>query len=212
MNIEQIRAHIDDLIRTKGKNYRSLSLQIGKNEAYLHQYINKGSPLRLPEQQRRRLAEILDVDEQELTDIKLPKTIFSRAPHTQTALIEMLSFEGQNSETIGFLSLPLADFHNMTASEASAVKMLRAVGDSMSPTLKDGDYVLADFSCRTYSADGLYLISSKDHYAIRRVQQILPGELMLISDNANYKPVSLSAKKVEIAAKIVFCFKAKKIG
>ncbi|MBQ7659393.1 MAG: S24 family peptidase [Alphaproteobacteria bacterium] len=212
MNIEQIRTHIDDLIRKKGKNYRSLSLQIGKNEAYLHQYINKGSPLRLPEEQRRKLAEILDVDEQELTDIKLPKTIFSNAPHTPTALIEMVSFEGKNSPTIGFMSLPLTDFRNMTASDPSSVKMLRVAGDSMSPTLKNGDYVLADFSCNAYSTDGLYLIAGKDYYAIRRVQQISPSELMLISDNANYKPVSLSAKKVDVAAKVVFCFKAEKIG
>ena len=32
MDIDQIRTHIDNLIKEKGKNYRSLSLSIGKTK------------------------------------------------------------------------------------------------------------------------------------------------------------------------------------
>ena len=91
MNAEQIRAHIADLIKQKGKNLRSVSIAIGKNEAYLHQFVHKGSPVRLPEEDRRKMADLLDVDEQELTDIKLPNSVTPSLKHARTALIEMIS-------------------------------------------------------------------------------------------------------------------------
>ncbi len=212
MNIEQIRAHIDHLIRTSGSNYRSLSLQIGKNEAYLHQYINKGSPLRLPEPQRRRLAELLEVDEQELTDLPLPKTISQNRGRSQTALVEMISSQNLNHETIGFLSLPKSDFINITSKDPNSVKMLRVVGDSMVPTLKDRDYILADFSSNQIDTDGLYLIRSAKQISIKRIQQLSPSEVVLISDNTNYKPISVNLKKLEILAKVFFVFRTEKIA
>ena len=107
MNAEQIRAHIADLIKEKGKNLRALSLAIGKNEAYLHQFIHKGSPMRLPEEDRRKMAGILDVDEQELTDIKLPNIASQSLKHPKAALIEMIS-PNISAGTIGFLSFPIS--------------------------------------------------------------------------------------------------------
>jgi len=214
MDIDQIRTHIDNLIKEKGKNYRSLSLSIGKNEAYLHQFINKRSPVRLPEEQRRKLAMLLDVDEQELTDIKLPKTITPVSSHAKTALVEMISLNLDQSaqSTEGFFSLPAADFSNITSTSPEFIKMLRVSGDSMDPTLKDGDFVLADFSFNHFGADGLYLVRTSNHFIIRRLQQISSNELVLISDNANYKSVSLPFKKVDIAGKIIFALKAQRIG
>ena len=218
MSPDQIRTHINNLIKQKGKNYRSLSLAMGKNEAYLHQYINKGSPSRLPEEQRRILARILDVDEQELTDIRLPKTVLQTVGPTRTALIEMLSSDEQAntdhlaSNTSGFFSIPLSDFSNITSSPADMIKMVRITGDSMSPTLKDGDYILADFSQPKFSTDGLYLISSANHLLVKRLQQISASELMFISDNTNYKSISMNIKKVNIVGKVIFIFRTEKIA
>lgn len=215
MNIDQIRAHIDELIRQKGKKYRSLSLSIGKNEAYLHQFINKGSPLRLPEEQRRKLAQILEVDEQELTDIQLPKTLEPICSHKQTALIEMISSsKAPNSpqDTTGFWSLPFSDFSNITSSSPQSVKMLRVCGDSMSPTLKEGDFVLADFSNNFFNADGLYLISSAGSLFVKRLQQLSSSELMIISDNINYKNITQPLKKIDIAGKIILILRSEKVA
>ena len=210
MTVDQIRHHIDELIRQKGKNYRSLSMAIGKNEAYLHQYINKGSPLRLPEEQRRKLATLLEVDEQELTDIKLPKTLQSAITHSENTTIEMLSLD--SGKTTGFWSLPLKEVSSVSHTDPDNLKLFCVSGDSMLPTLKDGDYIFADCSVQNFTGDGLYIISIGDRLTIRRIQQISPNDVSLISDNINYKSVNTSIKKLKIIGRIFYALKAEKIG
>ena len=70
--MDDIRKKIGRLINERGLNYAQVSLAIGKNIAYLQQYIKNGSPRRLGEVERQKLANILRVDEQELTDLVLP--------------------------------------------------------------------------------------------------------------------------------------------
>lgn len=211
MDADKIRLHIAHLIKEKHKNLRALSLAIGKNEAYLHQFVHKGSPVRLPEEDRRKLASLLDVDEQDLTDIKLPKTFSSPTIQSKTALLEMLGAD-TNSGTTGFFSLPIEDFSNLTSVLPNMVKILRISGDAMLPTLKDGDYVLSDTSENSFSADGLYVIVLNNRYTVKRVQQISNDKLLLISDNTHYQSVSVLKTDITIYGKIICIFKTEKIG
>lgn len=70
-SIDDVRKKIARLIVEKGLNYAQVSLAIGKNVAYIQQFIKNGSPRRLGEVERHKLAQILRVDEQELTDLPL---------------------------------------------------------------------------------------------------------------------------------------------
>lgn len=76
---EEIRKKIARLITERGLNYAKVSLSIGKNIAYIQQFIKNGSPRRLGEVERQKLARLLKVDEQELTDLPL-KVYSSSAP------------------------------------------------------------------------------------------------------------------------------------
>lgn len=76
-NTEEIRRKIARLIVERGLNFAQVSLAIGKNIAYIQQFIKNGSPRRLGEVDRHKLAQILRVDEQELTDLPLKSTIGS---------------------------------------------------------------------------------------------------------------------------------------
>ena len=76
--MEEVRRKISRLISERGLNYAQVSLQIGKNIAYIQQFIKNGSPRRLGEVERHKLAQILKVDEQELTDLPISsKTRYS---------------------------------------------------------------------------------------------------------------------------------------
>lgn len=68
---EEIRKKIARLINERGLNFAKVSLSIGKNIAYIQQFIKNGSPRRLGEVERQKLARLLKVDEQELTDLPL---------------------------------------------------------------------------------------------------------------------------------------------
>lgn len=213
MNIEQIRQHIDQLIKEKGKNYRSLSLAVGKNEAYLHQYINKGSPLRLPESERRKLAELLDVDEQELTDIKLPKTMPSNNKNPNTCIINILDSSGSDDIVFeqGFWALPASSYLNLTGLSPEDVKIFPVLDDSMSPTAENGDFVLINTKIQTFLSDGLYLINNQNTVNLRRLQRVSQNELLVISDNVHYKNISVAPKKTTIIGKAFLLYKAQKI-
>ena len=50
----------------RGFSLAALSARIGRNAAYLQQYVERGTPRRLPEDDRRHLAIVLNVDEREL--------------------------------------------------------------------------------------------------------------------------------------------------
>ncbi len=71
---DNIREKIKVIIkRDKKYNLRDLSRTLKKNDAYLQQYLFRGTPKILPEEYRHRLAEILNVNITELTPNWLKK-------------------------------------------------------------------------------------------------------------------------------------------
>lgn len=83
---EEIRKKIARLISERGLNFAKVSLSIGKNIAYIQQFIKNGSPRRLGEVERQKLARLLKVDEQELTDLPLKVPSDSAAAVNQDIL------------------------------------------------------------------------------------------------------------------------------
>src|SRR3954454_18231006 len=57
------RAALAALIEARGEDYAGLSRLIGRNSAYIQQFIKRGTPRRLAEQDRRRLAAYFGVEE-----------------------------------------------------------------------------------------------------------------------------------------------------
>lgn len=64
--MDAVRKLILDRMTDKGTNLAELSRSIGKNHAYLQQFINRGVPAELPEKVRRVLAPALGVTESSL--------------------------------------------------------------------------------------------------------------------------------------------------
>lgn len=60
---ETARENVSRLASAGGHSLASLSIRIGRNVAYLQQFVKRGTPRRLPEDERRALAIILQVDE-----------------------------------------------------------------------------------------------------------------------------------------------------
>lgn len=58
-----VRQNLIRFAAERGESLTSLSLKLGRNVAYLQQFVGRGSPRRLPEEERRMLAITLNVDE-----------------------------------------------------------------------------------------------------------------------------------------------------
>ena len=63
---DPVRALVDKQLTAKGLSMKEVSLAIGRNETYVQQFLTKGSPKRLHENDRPKLAELLDVSEDQL--------------------------------------------------------------------------------------------------------------------------------------------------
>ncbi len=74
---------------------------------------------------------------------------------------------------------------------------LAVEGDSMTPTLNDGDIVVCDTG--GWSGDGIYIIRTQGHLYIKRVVQSSSG-FQVISDNPKYPPYI--AEETEIIGRV----------
>ena len=70
------RKRLLDLAAAKGDSLSQLSVMLGRNVSYLQQFVRKGSPRRLEERDRRKLADYFGVSEAELA--ALPALLHTR--------------------------------------------------------------------------------------------------------------------------------------
>ncbi len=63
---DDARRTLADLVGRYGESLASLSRMIGRNDAYLHQFIYRGTPQRLHEDDRLKLAQYFRVSERVL--------------------------------------------------------------------------------------------------------------------------------------------------
>ena len=70
--LDHVRARLLKLVREQNTDLKAASLATGRNAAYLHQFIFRGTPKVLPEDVRGALAEHLGVDEDLLRHRRIP--------------------------------------------------------------------------------------------------------------------------------------------
>lgn len=219
---EYVRKHIDNLLLEKGISYAQASRGIGKGVAYIHQYINKRSPVRLPETQRKRLSIILDVPEEELTDINVFKisssSINSNSSNTISIdIIDTVACCGGGLEvfgenTIGQWIMPSIDYKDIAHTAPDNIKMLRVKGDSMEPTLKDGDWVLVDIAKLMPDSDGMFLLQLSTGLSVKRLQGTISNEILVKSDNPKYQAITAEIGEIKILGKVIYTLNAEKVG
>lgn len=78
----------------------------------------------------------------------------------------------------------------LTPGKAATVE---ARGDSMEPTIRNGDLLLVDMSVNRLIDDAIYLLERDGGVTVKRVQRRFDGSIVIISDNAHYESEHLSA-------------------
>ena len=206
---EEIRQLLASVIEQKGLNYRRISLMLGKGDSYIQRFIKMGLPERLPENIRLQLSKILQIDEQQLTDLPIERNYMPT--DDKTVIIDIISATAccgygidkpYSDEIVGKWIMPLKDFKELTFAKPEHIKQMRVIGDSMEPTIKDGDYILTDTSYRGFEVDGIYLIRMLNGLAVKRLQAGL-NDVKILSDNKKYEPITASAGEIQIIGKVI---------
>lgn len=188
MENEDPREALDRLIVENGDDYAGLSKLVGRNAAYIQQFIKRGSPKRLPEKERGILARYFGVDENVLGGM------ISSAAKAGLRLIPKLAVDASagagalnEGETlagkIGFDEKWL----RKQGLEPSKLSLIRVEGESMAPTLNHDDDIMVDKSAATAPVrDGLHVIRMDDVLMVKRLARGPAGRLSVLSDNPAY--------------------------
>jgi phage repressor protein C with HTH and peptisase S24 domain len=87
----------------------------------------------------------------------------------------------------------------------SRLRLLQVEGDSMLPTLCDGDTVLVDLSRCSPSPAGIFVLHDGAGLVAKRLEHVPtsePARLRIISDNPRYAPYECLASEVTIVGRI----------
>ena len=229
----EVRKYLDEAIKGKGFNYRELSLQIGRTDSYLHRFVKYGQPRYLDKNDRQLLAMILGVDENKLTDKEEPilpahlsgvvaiadkmKSLFTSKDEVTIDILNVSACCGSGEEVnsedvVGKLVMSNVDFRAMSlTSSPKNIKMIKAMGDSMSPTINDGDWCFVDVSLNSAVSDGIYLIKIKSGIAIKRLQLGFTDNVVVKSDNPCYDPENVNLTDVNVVGKVIYVLNGRKV-
>ena len=184
------RAALARLIDEQGADYSSLSRMLGRNPAYIQQYIKRGTPRRLAEEDRRLLARYFNVAEETLGGPAPPPA--ADAGLLRVARLEVGASAGPGSLAAdererGHIAFDPAWLRRM-ASDPKRLSLIRVDGDSMVPTLADGDEILVDRGdAAERLRDGIYVLRIEDALVVKRVAPHPAGRTLSIrSDNEAY--------------------------
>jgi len=195
------RAAFAALIEAGGHSHAALSRLIGRNAAYLQQYLARGSPRELAERDRARLAAYLGVPEAALG---APEA----AGLVQVARLDVGASAGPGGlvgdearRRPGALDPGLL---RQLGVRAAAASMIRVQGESMLPTLADGDEILVDGDRRVPGTRAALFVLRLDGELMVKRLRALGGEIEIASDNPAW-PVRLAgAGETEIMGRVVW--------
>lgn len=184
------RKALERLCAERGEDFAGLSRLLGKNPAYIQQYIRRGTPRRLKEEERRKLARYFGVSESLLG---APQEAERSAGLIAVPRIPVRASAGPGAIPNGERALPYFAFDErwlkaLTGASAANLAIIKVEGDSMAPTLNDGDDILIDRGeCDERLRDGIYVVRVEDVLLVKRLAIHPLGKRVTVqSDNPAY--------------------------
>lgn len=194
MDDEAVRNRIDSLIRESGQGYAAISRLLGRNPAYMQQYIKRGVPRRLGESERRIVAQHFGVSEASLGALPpAPRQQDTPGPDDSVMGFQLIPYLDPRTGKIPDIDQPeMFVFDRAMAAQlaltgARHLAALTIEGDAMFPTLAAGDKILVDIGNHRGLQDGVYVLRTDAALLIKRLS-VNPVTLRvsILSDNAAY--------------------------
>jgi len=185
------RLELERLCAERGADFAGLSRMLGRNAAYIQQYVRRGTPRRLGEEERRKLASFFGVAETVLGGpseaISAPAGLISIDRHAVAVSA------GPGAIVTEELGKPYFAFDErwlkaLTPSAPSNLSIVRVEGDSMAPTLNAGDDILVDLGdSGPRLRDGIYVLRTDEALVVKRLALNPVGRRVTVqSDNPAY--------------------------
>jgi hypothetical protein len=185
------RIVLERLCMERGEDFAGLSRMLGRNSAYIQQFVRRGVPKRLKEEERRKLARYFAV-----SDALLGGPSGAVAPLEGLIAVNrtpVRASAGPGAMVSDEAGRPYFAFDErwlkaLTASPADKLSIIRVEGDSMAPTLNPGDDILVDLGDREERLrDGIYVLRIDDALMVKRIAlHPVARRVTVQSDNPAY--------------------------
>jgi SOS-response transcriptional repressor LexA len=185
------RLVLERLCAERGEDFAGLSRMLGRNAAYIQQFVRRGVPRRLREEERGKLARYFGISESLLGgpagDIAAADGLVSVKRHP------VMVSAGPGAIVSEELGKPYFAFDErwlkaLTPSPPSSLSIVRVEGDSMAPTLNAGDDILVDLGdAAERLRDGIYVLRIDDALVVKRIAlNPIARRITVQSDNPAY--------------------------
>ncbi|WP_300113492.1 S24 family peptidase [Sphingobium sp.] len=212
---QDARATLERLIADRGDNYADLSRLIGRNAAYIQQFIKRGTPRKLDEDDRRVLARYFGVSEDMLGGVAsaAPAPVRGRGLPAVVSVPRLAlgaSAGGgtldDDERTAGVMAFDARWLRHLGV-RPQRVSIIRVDGESMAPTLSDGDDIMVDHDDDADRLrDGVYVLRLDGVLMVKRIAMgPLRGRFSVLSDNAHYPDwADIDPALVDIVGRVVW--------
>lgn len=216
MNNSLIRSRLDQLIRDHSEDgYTSISSLIGKNHAYIQQFIKRGIPKQLRPIDRKILAKHFGVPDEYLGG--LSGFSESTTPYHSPINTLFISYYDVKASAgsgavnefdtlMGTLPFDKNLLRDLGCSEPDHLAVLKVHGDSMTPTLNDGDDILLDTRIEHARRDAIYVLRNEGTLLVKRVSvNPATGLITVKSDNPLYENwENCPAESVDLIGRVIW--------
>ncbi|SER01368.1 S24 family peptidase [Sphingobium sp. YR768] len=212
---QNARIALDRLIADRGENYADLSRLIGRNPAYIQQFIKRGTPRKLDEEDRRILARYFGVAEQMLgggaTDRVAPAPVRGLPAVVAVPRLALGASAGggtldDDERASGAMAFDARWLRHLGV-RPQRVSIIRVDGESMAPTLNDGDDIMVDHDDDADRLrDGVYVLRLDAVLMVKRIAMgPLRGRFSVVSDNPHYPDwADIDPALVDIVGRVVW--------
>jgi hypothetical protein len=187
------RTALQRLIEERGEDYAGLSRLLGRNPAYVQQFIKRGTPRRLAEADRRLLARYFGVAEAELGGLAPAPDLASGHPLVPVPRLDVGAsagagaFDGDESGD-AHIAFDRGWLRRVARGAPDQLSVIRVSGDSMVPALGDGDDILVDRGdAAERLRDGIYVLRIDGALVVKRLAiNPVARTVSIRSDNPAY--------------------------
>ena len=201
-----------NLIRAKREEKQLSQAELGRLLGVSQQHIQRfEKDYPVPVKYAAKLAQILDIDIKELLPEELKDVSLSNPEIVQIDVLDVRACCGNGVENfaenvIGQQMMTLPALREFTSSAPENIKIIKAIGESMMPTIHTDDIVWIDISVKTPTSDGLYILCVGSDLLIRRIQiNPFDNTAMIRADNAAYAPIPHNNyRDIKVAGKVIY--------
>ena len=110
------------------------------------------------------------------------------------------------SEPKGMHTLPFREewIRRSLDADPQNLVMVDVSGDSMEPTLNNGEAILVDRSRKELKHDGIYVFQTNGDLFVKRIMRQMDGKILVVSDNKKYESYILDVSATNVFGRVVW--------